>query len=501
MSSRLSRDGPEAQITLRLLEFLGVKFVARADGIDTATNPKSSRLLYGIKAAMNEEFLRDLAEKTHRGLEGQARKGYSTGGLPYGYRTRPVQDARGQVIGHERVIHEAEAEVVRRIFRLAAGDEGARPLSSREIADLLNREGVAPPGSRWPNRTVRQGTTWSYTAIIGHRRLRKGILNNPLYVGQVVWNRSEWMRHPITKRFTYRIRPKDDWIEREVPELRIVPQDLWNTVQARLSAFRSGPMSPPAHPRFHKYLLSGFVTCAECGGHYVISTAYSYRCGTYRNRGAMACSNHLTISRRKLERAVAAALRDHLYTEENIAALVAEVRDALRERARQHSEKHRQDDRAHALRQVQKELANIKEAIKRGIITDTTREMLLEAEKRRDTLTAQESVPDHTLDRLARVLDRLPEFVRSYLDDLDTLLASEQIDRGKAILQALDTTITLYPCGEHLEAEIGGKLERLLVLEASKARGGFNSEALCWLGEEDSNRFEGAMTSVVAFDS
>jgi DNA invertase Pin-like site-specific DNA recombinase len=87
-SSRLSRDTADALRALSVLDFYGIKFIGRSDGIDTTQN--RSRLLFGIKAAMNEEFLRDLAEKTHRGLEGRARQGLSAGGLPYGYRSGPV---------------------------------------------------------------------------------------------------------------------------------------------------------------------------------------------------------------------------------------------------------------------------------------------------------------------------------------------------------------------------------------------------------------------------
>ena len=134
-SSRLSRDTADALRALSVLDFYGVKFIGRSDGIDTTQN--GSRLLFGIKAAMSEEFLRDLAAKTHRGLEGRARKGYNPGGCPFGYRSAPVmENGRGQ--GSRLTVYEPEAEVVRRIFRLRVGDGEQRPLSLREIAYGLN---------------------------------------------------------------------------------------------------------------------------------------------------------------------------------------------------------------------------------------------------------------------------------------------------------------------------------------------------------------------------
>lgn len=340
-ASRLSRDSGEGQRLFKRLEFAGVGLVARSDGIDTLANPKSSRLLYGIKGAMNEEFLRDLGEKTWRGLEGRIRNGFSAGGLPYGYRSGPVHDPSGRtdrygnplVIGYKRVVYEPEAEVVRRIFRLYVGDEAGRPLSPREIAYRLNEEQIPPPGARWQNRSVRDCSSWSFTAILGHRRLGKGILSNPMYVGRVLWNRSRWTRDPETEAYTYRVRPRDDWVEFSDPSLRIVPQELWDRAQAQLDARRPGRPGKLAVTR-GKYLLSGFVRCGVCGGSYVVSNRFSLRCSTNRSRGRTVCANHHMIPRRRLEEATLGALREALYTPENLAALTAQVRELLVARAR-----------------------------------------------------------------------------------------------------------------------------------------------------------------------
>ena len=64
----------------------------------------------------------------------------------------------------------------------------------------------ASGGSSDPRCQV-NGSNWQF---VGHRRLGKGILNNPMYVGRVLWNRSQWMRHPVTKHYTYRVRPADE---------------------------------------------------------------------------------------------------------------------------------------------------------------------------------------------------------------------------------------------------------------------------------------------------
>ena len=50
-----------------------------------------SELHVGLKGTMNALFLKDLAQKTHRGLEGRVRSGMSGGGLCYGYDMVPGQ--------------------------------------------------------------------------------------------------------------------------------------------------------------------------------------------------------------------------------------------------------------------------------------------------------------------------------------------------------------------------------------------------------------------------
>ena len=47
-----------------------------------------------------------------------------------------------------------------------------------------------------------------------------------------------------------------------------------------------------------KYLLSGLLRCAECGGAYIICahSPVRYGCATYRQAGPAACANRLQIT-------------------------------------------------------------------------------------------------------------------------------------------------------------------------------------------------------------
>src|SRR5258708_26966888 len=67
---RLSRDQEDVAALYKHLSFAGVKLVTTAEG-------EINELHVGLKGTMNALYLKDLAEKTRRGLEGRIRQGRS----------------------------------------------------------------------------------------------------------------------------------------------------------------------------------------------------------------------------------------------------------------------------------------------------------------------------------------------------------------------------------------------------------------------------------------
>ena len=132
---------------------------------------------------MNALFLKDLAAKTRRGLEGRIRQGRCIGIAPYGYRIIRRLGQAGEPERGLREIDDAQAAVVRRIFA-----DYATGLSPRSIARALNTEAVPGPG----------GTIWYDTAIRGRATRGDGLLRNPLYAGRLVWNRLRNSKDPVT---------------------------------------------------------------------------------------------------------------------------------------------------------------------------------------------------------------------------------------------------------------------------------------------------------------
>src|ERR1700676_407144 len=125
---RVSRDQADVATLFKHLRFAGVQIVTLAEG-------EISELHVGLKGTMNALFLKDLAAKTHRGIRGRVEKGKSGGGLCYGYDVVKHTDAQGEPIRGERIVNEAQAEIIRRVLR-----DFAVGISPRAIARRLNDE-------------------------------------------------------------------------------------------------------------------------------------------------------------------------------------------------------------------------------------------------------------------------------------------------------------------------------------------------------------------------
>lgn len=289
---RLSRDLADMATIHKLAEFAEVKIVTLADN-------EVTDLLVGLKGTMNVQFLRDLAAKTRRGLRGRVAQGKSGGGNSFGYDVVHTSDASGLPIRGDRRINEDQAAIVRRIFT-----EYAAGASPKAIAKRLNAERV--PGPRGPS--------WGPSTIHGNPERGTGILNNELYVGRIVWNKLRYRKDPTTGRRISRLNPKADWTTTDVPELRIVDEELWNAVkrqQSNLRSTRTGDKRPGYWNRWRPhYLFSGFTCCGHCDGGFVLLNGERLGCANARNKGT--CSVHRTIRRDVLESTVLAGLQEQL---------------------------------------------------------------------------------------------------------------------------------------------------------------------------------------------
>jgi site-specific DNA recombinase len=362
---RLSRDQEDVAALYKRLSFAGVRIVTLAEGADV------NELHVGLKGTMNALFLKDLAQKTRRGLEGRVREGRSAGGLCYGYTVVRETDHRGEPVRGGRRIDEAEAAVVRRIFeQFAAG------MSANAIAKRLNAEGI--PGSR--------GLLWRDTAIRGHRQRGTGILNNELYIGRLVWNRLRYVKDPETGKRRSMRNGADDLVVEAVPDLRIVDDDLWHRVKRRQDEIEGTPAVQKIKAsgfwlrRRAAHLLTGLVHCGVCGGYATVGRDYLARSAA-RKLGT--CDHRKAIRRPDLEQLILDALKHRLMQPEAVRTFTAELhaeinrshRDAEVERARLQREHER----------VKAKLEGLYDAIAEGLRTEGLLQRIkgMEAEKER----------------------------------------------------------------------------------------------------------------------
>ena len=152
---RLSRDQEDIAGLFKRMEFAGIKIFTLSEG-------ELSSLHIGLKGTMNAMFLKDLADKTRRGLRGRIEKGKSGGGLAYGYQVKKLFDVHGEAIKGDREIDESQAEIIRRIFHEYAHHNKF----PKAIVAILNKEGIPCPS----------GKSWGQSTINGNRKRGTGIL-------------------------------------------------------------------------------------------------------------------------------------------------------------------------------------------------------------------------------------------------------------------------------------------------------------------------------------
>ena len=455
---RISRDQEDIAAIFKRLNHAGVRIVTLAEG-------EISELHIGLKGTMNALFLKDLAQKTRRGQRGRVEAGKIPGGNSYGYEMVRTLKDDGSVTTGERIINQAEAQIVRRIFK-----EYAEGLAPRQIASRLNHEGVPSP----------RGGYWNASTINGSRQRRNGILNNELYRGRIIYNRQTFMKDPETGKRSSRLNPESEWVTTEVPELRIIDEQTWEAAQGikdRYSSLRGN------RRQTQKRLLSGFVRCGACGGSMTIVNRERYSCSAKRERGT--CSSPVGIKAAELEKRVLDGLREILHGRQD---LVEEFATAYREEVLR-----LRRSRTNESSQLQKELAKVQRGIDRCLayITEgdgdpgSVRGSLKELENRKRALERQmkEAGSASTIELHPNVAElyrrkvmelqtlfaddatrpQAMEIVRSLIDHIE-VHRGEKRGKPDVILVGTLASILEYACAETKSAASGGDGGRVLMV-------------------------------------
>ncbi len=200
---RFSRNKYETAIHKKTLRDNGVKVISAMENIpDTPEGIILESLLEG----MSQYYSAELSQKVKRGMRETRLKGFYQGGtLLYGYK----------LDGRKLVKDEIQSEVVKRIY-----EEFSKGICVRKIIERLTAQGIYKNGKKFPMNTV-------------YNILR-------------------------CERYTGIYRKGEEAIDYMYPA--IIPQDLFDKVQAILKTFQHGKNSVQI-----TYLLRGKLKCGYCG--------------------------------------------------------------------------------------------------------------------------------------------------------------------------------------------------------------------------------------------
>ncbi len=350
------------------------RHILRTHGVDVLyvsenfSGDGTDDLLRPVKQWQAREESRDLSKVTIRGQLSKIQRGCWLGGTPpYGYDfcylsdypprgefqfvlrympdgTKQMLDERRRVMRvlprGESPIHSTSdvtilvpsdpkrVEVIKRIFRMSVEDN----LGFRSIARDLNDEGV--PSARGPGYAERYKGEWTGGGI-------RSILINPIYVGDLVWNRrTEAKFHRISNGRAVERRdragpilndnPESDWVRVEDTHHALVSRRMFDQARKaredRPTSYRKrgDRVSGGFRGSRAKFLLSGLITCSRCGARYEgltmrfrkrgqVVVKLFYSCGSYIRRGRKVCAEG-RVERDELERVVVEAVVAHLGT-------------------------------------------------------------------------------------------------------------------------------------------------------------------------------------------
>lgn len=306
-------------------------------------------LLRPVKQWQARQESKDLSKVTIRGLLSKVEGGWWMGGTPpYGYDLR-YQNAEGKFLfilrfmpdGSKRLLDE-KGNLIRTLARgeslnISKRDQAKLTLSAPErvkvvkqifqmyaqqgkgyksLADTLNHQGV--PTRRGPQWSHIYSSFWTDSTI-------RAILVNPIYAGDMVWNRRQDGRfHRISKgravdrENVHRARlvpnSKSDWIIIRDAHLPLISRRLFEQAKQRLE---NHPKSIEQRQHVSKlnthgktwngqrsrFILSGLLRCSLCENRYQGVTrnkgkrrldgsrvkTYYYGCGGYITKGTSIC--------------------------------------------------------------------------------------------------------------------------------------------------------------------------------------------------------------------
>lgn len=424
--SRLSRSNGDLSKMIDRLVARGVRVIGVQDGYDSTR--RGHKLQAGLSGIIGEAFRDMVKERTYTALETRARQQRPTGGKAYGYRN-------GGIV-------EAEAAIVREVFEAFASGQ-----SARRIADSLNARSVPSPGSSW-NRTERRCGGWLGSGI-------RAMLLNDRYRGRVIWNRTQWVKDPDTGARRCVQRPEAEWIVHADESQRIVSDELWSRVAARMRGqtevlgerVRAGLARAKRTGRKPKFLYSSLLVCGDCGAKFVIADRTHYACSSRVNGGPSACRNDARFKRTVVEDGLIEGVKIGLRDPELVRFVQQRVRELVKAAAKAPA------GEAKRVAELEAQVANLTDAIASGALrtSPALAARLSAAEAELERLRA--AAKPVGLSKVERLIPQVADRFLAFVDGLSANVPPEDVDRVRAELRGLHGPITVVATPEEIRFE------------------------------------------------
>ncbi len=459
-ASRLGRDMTRNAFYLGEITDHGVRVFYYLSREEEKFDTPETRLMATLRGYASEVEREKASQRSRDALERKAKKGFNTGGVVYGYDNVPVyamsQSGEKTRTHTDYAINHEQASVILGIFTMYRDGHGfksiARTLNcdaERDYPELSQKyfQGVRPGAPR-------KGTTGSWSPSV----VREMLLRER-YVGKVPWG-----EHKKVYKGGTQIRLRNDvFLHTERPDLRIIPDELWNAVQKRIAGMRVAHQTSidaltASSGRASRYLLSGLGRCAICGSR-IVSVGGTkgtgatrrntpmYGCSHNQNRGSAVCSNKHKIYQEEAETAVLGAIQQQILTPESVDYVVEQALQKLKHELR------KPDSRQEQIKRLQADLAESRRILDRLsqalVDTDSPLETVLEMLAKQE---ARKKELESALEDVKRVIRpgafderRLRMLLTSRMTDFRGLMLGDVATARKALGELLEGDIVFAP--------------------------------------------------------
>lgn len=248
-----------------------------------------------------------------------------------------------------------------------------------------------------------------------------------------------------------------------MPDLSLVPAELWDKVKARQATLTKQHAKEP-HAFWEgqrpKFLLSGLMKCGQCRGNYAKISKHLYGCAASRNKSQAVCDNRLNIRGDKIEAYILDALQSRLMDpdlfEEFSRAFIAEINQqrSLSAQTRQSLERE--------LAQTITAIGNVINAIKEGIPAASVKEELAALEARKEKLSKELA---QQADNQPLIHPNLATLYRDKVSDLTEAFTGDHRNfEAFDLIRSLIEEVRLTPNAGELDISLHGNLAGILAL-------------------------------------